>query len=911
MLKGFNPWQRRVASLGAFGIAIILLGFAASSYPAIGGGFALTLLCLFVLILLGNRQNWRQLKELKDRVNKLPEASRSKREPGVSSPEAALPYTGFHHEYARRIQRSHKHYETFALMSKSVEIREAFALAATKYQFRYKELTRLIAVQRMEMLPGIRRSDFKNWDHKALLALARLEANQRSTESDLENAVRLFAFTENMFGLKSLTRTDQLIYLEALGELQRFEDQAGHARRFGLHLHLPLQQQLMEMNAVQSFEGADSATWLKKLNNIYLERGFTPVRFTEDNQVSALDRLRCDAPVITEGPLVSVIMPTFEGGPHLLTALNSLLQQSWQNLEIIVVDDASGPKYEQFLLKASDLSPKIKILRQPENLGAYSARNAGISGSTGEFITVHDDDDWSHGDKIATQVRHLLNNPDAPGNMSAHIRVTDDLKLLRINNNPILTQANFSSLMVHRSVFHEIGLWDAINRGADSEFRTRIKNYYGKPVEILDSVALSFTRTREGSLTSGELSRGYLDPARALYSKAYNQWHNSVGEERHLLRPGKTRNFPVPTTMEPGKRNQDLGNFDVVYMTDFKFPGGTTSLTLAEMQATSEAGYRVGFIQADSPLNRASAPITDRLFEMQLAGIVEQVGLSDKADISVLIVRHPSVVTFMDRTNTNLRVRKPLLIVNNPPVLVGGAGMSFDLPTCIQNMDNLFSSQTQVIAESGVTRKLCAYLVPEGRLLEMTWPGIIASFVGEQHQPDFSRAPVVGRHSRDHELKWPSTETEFHEVYTSTSFNTQFLGGVDTLINKLGDQVIQDKIVYDFGTVEVKDFLDSLDFWVYFHDERLHESFGMSIAEAMAAGKVVILPAYLETTFGDGAIYADTNEVEKIVLDFWSEPAKYRAQSELARAFVAENFSTDALLSRIDVLEKQGDTIQD
>src|SRR5699024_7724617 len=129
--------------------------------------------------------------------------------------------------------------------------------------------------------------------------------------------------------------------------------------------------------------------------------------------------------------------------------------------------------------QAEQLSDKIRVVRQKENLGAYCARNVGLSVAEGEYITVHDDDDWSHGDKIATQVQHLIGNPEIPGNMSAHVRVTEDLKFIRINNNPVLSQANFSSLMVHRRTFDKIGPWDTVNRGADSEFRDRLVKYYG------------------------------------------------------------------------------------------------------------------------------------------------------------------------------------------------------------------------------------------------------------------------------------------------------------------------------------------------------------------------------------------------------------------------------------------------
>lgn len=902
MLKGFNPWQSRIAALGLLGLIITVAGFVGPWYALLGTGFSITALSILTLILLGNRQNWRQMKKMDQRLGKLAVAERTSDNKEPKQVSNDLPKIGSAFEYANRIRKNHKHYETFALMSKSIKIRDAFALAATKKDFNYSDLSRFIAVQRLGKLPESKKEQFRHWDRNALLAIARLEANQRARELDLENSVRLFAFVEAMFGTRAMSRVDQLTYLEALGELGDYEKQAAHARRFNIAESLPIQTELFALNAIQAREGAESTGWLRQLNNIYLERGFAPIDMLASTHAKPLDSLRSEGAATTKEPLVSVIVPTFQGGQLLFTALESLLSQSWQNIEIIVVDDASGPEYEQYLDRASKLSPKIRVIKQTENLGAYCARNAGVSSAKGQYITVHDDDDWSHTNKIETQVRHLINNPDIPGNMSAHTRVTDELKFLRINNNPILTQANFSSLMVHKSVFDKIGLWDTVNRGADSEFRTRIKIYFGVPVHILNEVPMSFTRTREGSLTSGELSRGFLDPSRVLYSKAYTQWHKKIADSVESLKPGMQRNFPVPTTMQPGLRNADLGRYDVVFLTDFRFPGGTTSLTLAEIRASAQAGYRVGFIHADSPLNRAQAAISNELFDMQLEGIVDQISLQDRAQIDLLIVRHPSVATFMDKTTTQLTVMVAALIVNNPPVLNGGSGMVFDLEDCVDNIDRIFKTQTHIVAESGVTKSITQGLVPAGRLLDMTWPGLVPS--AAPSRPGFESTPVVGRHSRDSWLKWPSTKEEFDLIYSSTKYHTHILGGVDKLTSKLGSQVAEDKTVYGFGEIAVDEFLQDVDFWVYFHDDSLTESFGMSIAEAMAAGKVVILPHYLEASFGDGAIYAEPSEVEELVTMYWSQPQRYTEQSQRARQFVTQEFSIKAFLERIQKLKQ-------
>lgn len=871
------------------------------------GGLSASLSSLIILILLGNRQNWRQLNGIRNQLTPKPPKAVKKADAEVinranrttEQKKLVLPKIGAAYEHVHRVHARRSDYETFALRSRSVLIRDSFALAATDNELDYEDLTRFVSAHRLGMLNNVEKTHLQKWNRTAFLALARIQVNQRILNGDLDNSIRYFEFAESALGA-SFKPTDRLLYLEALGDLDRFEEQARLAKRFKLADKYPMQAKLLSLNAIQHRSSAASTDWLRELNPIYTERGLSAVTLLNYEDLSPFDRLHTNPAAIQKGPLVSVIVPTFQGGPTLLTALDSLLQQTWDNLEIIVVDDGSGPEYQQYLDQAVALSPKISLIKQPENLGAYCARNAGVAAATGEFVTVHDDDDWSHSDKIATQVQHLINNPDLLGNMSAHVRATEELKLVRINVKPILTQPNFSSLMVRRSVFGNIGVWDEVNKGADSEFRDRLEKYSGKLVPVLDEVPLGFTRTRDSSLTAGEVSRGYVAPNRRLYLKAFTQWHESVGNPSTPIKPSGERAFPVPSTMAPGKRDQDLGTFDVVFMTDFRFPGGTTALTLAELRTAAAAGYRVGFIHEESPINRSDHPISEKLLDLQSQGVVEQVALEDSAHIRLLAIRHPVVVQFMDTATSKLRVKQATIIVNNPPLLSDGSGMVFDLPTCTRNVDRLFDLESLVIAESGVTKQLCEGLIPKKRLSELTWPGLITPT--EVSPPDFTRRPIVGRHSRDHELKWPSTKEIFDAVYTSSEYDTHILGGVDTLVSKLGSRVLLDKTVYEFGARDVDKFLDEIDFWVYFHDERLTESFGMAIAEAMASGKVVILPPYLRATFGEGALYAEPAQVESLVLRVWKDPSRYREQSERAKAYVEKHFSGRAFLKRIKKL---------
>lgn len=901
-LRGFQPWQLAAVGAGTLGIAFGVIGGAYDQLALAVLGLGTAILAACAMLLLMSRQTWRQLKKLESKVKN---ASLGGLAPvygggpaATQSGNLSAPRIGLDFEWARRMPQIRPHMETFALRSKSVRVRDALALAATGGIYRYHGLRELLSIAELGVIDQSRLQVVYQWDKEMLLTLARLAANQRALESDMEDAVRLFTLVERFFGMKALGRNDRLIFVEVLTESGDVKKQREAITRFGIKNKFPVQADLLRLNATSCAANNIGLHWLEQLNGLFERNGYAKVTLDQNSSYAPLDRLHGVSIKRVDGPMVSVLVPTFRGGKLLKTALSSLLEQSWQNIEIIVVDDCSGEEFEQSLIDAERMSPKIKVLRQKENLGAYCARNAALAIAQGEYITVHDDDDWSHPDKIATQVRHLLDNPKVPGNMSLHARSTDELKFLRINNNPQFAQANFSSLMVRRELFDEIGAWDTVNRGGDAEFRDRIVTRFGQPIQSVGDVPLSFTRTREGSLTAGEMSRGYIDPSRLLYLASYTKWHGEFKENPKSLRRGPVREYVVPTTMEAGKRGADLGTYDVVYATDFRFPGGTTTLTLAEMKAVADAGKRVGFIQLESPLNKPSTAISEGLLALHSNGDVQQLGLADIAHAKVLIVRHPTVVTYLDRAESKITVDKALLIVNNPPVNKGGSGMVFDLDVCIQNMDRLFETTTLVLGESANTRRLSATLIPKSRLADATWPGVIVS--DRKPNPDFEKKPVLGRHSRDHGLKWPSTVETFRDVYVSDSFDSQILGGVKELQKKLGVEVTQGIVVHEYGALDVDDFLDRIDFWAYFHDDTLTESFGMSTAEAMAAGKVVILPRYMETTFGEGALYAEPGQVADIVRKYWSNPDLFRDQAQRARNYISEHYGVDALMHRIE-----------
>ena len=104
-------------------------------------------------------------------------------------------------------------------------------------------------------------------------------------------------------------------------------------------------------------------------------------------------------------PLVSVIIPSFNRVQPLMRAVDSVLAQSWSNLEIIVVDDGSTDNSAELLYNRFGSS--IRLLRLPRNHGVSYARNRGIELSRGSFIAFLDSDDLWQPEKIERQLAFM------------------------------------------------------------------------------------------------------------------------------------------------------------------------------------------------------------------------------------------------------------------------------------------------------------------------------------------------------------------------------------------------------------------------------------------------------------------------------------------------------------------------
>ena len=106
--------------------------------------------------------------------------------------------------------------------------------------------------------------------------------------------------------------------------------------------------------------------------------------------------------------LVSVIMPTYNAGKYLADSINSILNQSYKNLELLITDDAStDPTTLQLLQEFASKDNRVDILYLKENHGAGYARNKSIERAKGRYIAFCDSDDRWTTDKLEKQIAFM------------------------------------------------------------------------------------------------------------------------------------------------------------------------------------------------------------------------------------------------------------------------------------------------------------------------------------------------------------------------------------------------------------------------------------------------------------------------------------------------------------------------
>lgn len=217
---------------------------------------------------------------------------------------------------------------------------------------------------------------------------------------------------------------------------------------------------------------------------------------------------------LSTAPRVSIIIPAYNCEHFIAKALESILEQDYKNLEILVSDDGSTDNTKSIIDKYTD--PRIKVFHNDKNVGNLITTNKLFDKATGTLVTFQDADDWSHPKRIAEQVTLLQDNPTIDICSTGFARVKQNGKLLfnvipALSHDEVMDEIKeeqhprmcYASILTYRKMIKQAGgiyrLYFKGIGGADIDFFYRLINNH--TIRNTDQIRY-FYRTTEQSITN-------------------------------------------------------------------------------------------------------------------------------------------------------------------------------------------------------------------------------------------------------------------------------------------------------------------------------------------------------------------------------------------------------------------------
>lgn len=669
--------------------------------------------------------------------------------------------------------------------------------------------------------------------------------------------------------------------------------------------------------------------WLFHLNKYLEHYNCEPIQLKSSSK-KRFFRLSTDIKPrsVKDGPKISVLMPVYNSEDTLEFAVRSVLDQTWDNLELIIVDDKSSDNTLSLAKQIARTDNRVIVISNKNNTGPYVAKNIALQYSTGKYITGHDGDDWAHPRRLENHMKHLETLPKRSQRLAtlcSMLRLTDKGEFDRITVKTENTLdgglcAAFISCFFDAAFLKEaLGGWDSVRFGGDSELIARAEQVLGQRLErfmFLGMMCLSNPDGLTSDPTHGTEVNGRMSDTRRKYRNSYRAWHKKLAAgDVYLGFPLVDRPFAAPVdmivdvdsaitsletaTIETGNASVDRAILEqpICILTDCVLPGGNCSSVIDTVRYFPPQD--VSLVHCPSNMSQGRA-ISERYSEFFAK--IKNIHDVDAVHCEKLIIFHPATVhsrrfSFMSK---KIQAKEIYFVMNNSAF--NAEGKRIYNPNVVQNHIQSIAGDKLVVCPAGpvIRREIEEHqFFKDMEMSAVDWnPTFDVKAIDFKPKPSLLKPYIIGRHSRDNLFKWPENKERLLSVYPeSEDFRIRILGGADTVLSAFDYEPTNWEIL-PFGSSKAADYLATLDAFVYFPHAGLREAFGMTIVEAMLAGVPCILPKSFEKTFGNMAIYCDHDKVSDVISRLAEDDQKRIEFLSWVRQRVELRFGTSSIANR-------------
>lgn len=292
-----------------------------------------------------------------------------------------------------------------------------------------------------------------------------------------------------------------------------------YLRYFSLERHRPKNPQTIRRKAKS--EGISLSLWEATALSVF----HIPLTISSSREAKRyMNSLETnEKPLTTEAdsedePLVSVNITTYNRAQFLGRCLNSVLSQSYRNIEVVVVDDASPDNTSEVAEQYVKQDDRVRYFRHEKNQGNAYARNTALKHCRGVYVAFMDDDDeWIDADKIAKQIEIFRNSSDPKlGIVCSGVKVIDAqakeiVKAAHQPSNLISTLLkgngviHNSTVMTKRAIMTKVNGFDTkMPRGIDSEFFRTVVVKHGYRVHFMPDITAAYHEHGEMRMTTNK-----------------------------------------------------------------------------------------------------------------------------------------------------------------------------------------------------------------------------------------------------------------------------------------------------------------------------------------------------------------------------------------------------------------------